>query len=50
MTNNISRSSLRPMLSPRYGTTNFPVEKDRGPIANIIPAFELRRLVAAMVD
>lgn len=50
MNNSNARATSRAILSPRYGASHSLATKDHVPIAAMIPANELRRLVAAMVD
>lgn len=44
------RGGSRPKLALRYGATRRPAMAHAGAVATAIPALELRRLVAAMVD
>jgi hypothetical protein len=50
MNNRTARATSRAILSPRYGALRSLVTKDRDRAVPMIPALELRRLVATMVD
>lgn len=50
MNNSTARATARATLSPRYGAAKSPATGHHVSAAMIIPAPELRRLVAAMVD
>lgn len=50
MTTTTPRAHARARLSLRYGAGHSPAPGDRTPARPAIPALELRRLVAAMVD
>ncbi|WP_232806609.1 hypothetical protein [Tsuneonella flava] len=50
MNQTISRDTPRHKLSLRYGAAHSPASTDLAPVAAMIPAIELRRLVATMVD
>jgi len=45
-----TRGALRPTLSLRYGAAIPKAASERMPAAAMIPARELQRLVASMVD
>ena len=50
MNNTIARAQARTTLSPRYRAANPPATIGQIALAAKIPANELRRLVATMVD
>jgi hypothetical protein len=50
MNNSNARATSRATLSLRYGALHSLATKGHLPVAAIIPAHELRRLVATMVD
>jgi hypothetical protein len=50
MMNTHTRALARPKLSLRYGAGHSPARQERTPAKPAIPALELQRLVAAMVD
>ncbi|WPZ07615.1 hypothetical protein [Pelagerythrobacter marinus] len=50
MNHTIARGTPRPKLSLRYGAAHPRASTEHTPVAAAIPAIDLRRIVATMVD